>query len=69
MTIDSGKFQTLWATLGPGIETSKLLASIPSTTEEVENPLSARGVFTMASGNKPAAIKFFFYAMVGVLAV
>lgn len=62
ITIDSAEFQGLWARLGPGVESAFDLAKVPRTAEEVEGLLSARGVHTMASGNKPAAMKFFFYA-------
>lgn len=64
ITIDSAHFQQMWARLGAGIESSRDLIKVPKTTEEVENLLSAKGVNTMASGNKPAAMKFFFYAKV-----
>lgn len=40
------------------------LIGLPRSTDEVEGLLSARSVYTMASGNKPAAMKFFFYAKV-----
>ncbi|CAM9969192.1 unnamed protein product [Ectocarpus sp. 12 AP-2014] len=38
------------------------MCKVPASTQEVEGLLTARGVNTMASGNKPAAMKFFFYA-------
>lgn len=40
------------------------LIGLPRSTDEVEGFLSVRNVYTMASGNKPAAMKFFFYAKV-----
>lgn len=64
VTLDSAQFQGLWSRLGSSVESSCELSRLPSTTEEVENLLSARSVNTMASGNKPAAMKFFFYAKV-----
>lgn len=69
ITIDSAQFQALWARLGSGVESSYEVARLPSATEEVEGLLSARGVHTMASGNKPAAMKFFFYAKVRMCVV
>lgn len=66
ITIDSSEFQSLWSRLGVGVESSSDLRKLPMSTEEVENLLSAKNVHTMASGNKPAAMKFFFYAKVGV---
>ena len=40
------------------------LIGLPRSADEVEGLLSARGVYTMASGDKPTAMKFFFYAKV-----
>ncbi|CAM9826876.1 unnamed protein product, partial [Ectocarpus sp. 6 AP-2014] len=62
ITINSGQFQSLWAALGAGVESSFEMSKVPASTQEVEGLLTARGVNTMASGNKPAAMKFFFYA-------
>ncbi|CAM9160788.1 unnamed protein product [Scytosiphon promiscuus] len=62
ITINSAQFQSLWARLGAGVESSFDLSRVPTSTEEVEGQLTARGVNTMASGNKPASMKFFFYA-------
>ena len=64
ITIDSAEFQSLWGRLGGGVESSCDLSRVPASTEEVEGLLAAKGVRTMASGNKPAAMKFFFYAKV-----
>eukprot|EP00903_Cladosiphon_okamuranus_P005431 g5417.t1 len=62
ITINSAQFQSLWGQLGAGIESSFDLFKLPGSTEEVEGLLAPRGVYTMASGDKPAAMKFFFYA-------
>lgn len=50
-----------------GVKSSCDLIGLPRLTDEVEGLLSARSVYTMASGNKPAAMKFFFYAKVNEL--
>lgn len=49
------------------MESSFDLFKLPGSTEEVEGLLTPRGVNTMASGDKPAAMKFFFYAKVNVM--
>lgn len=67
ITINSAQFQGLWGKLGAGVESSFDLFKLPGSTEEVEGLLTPRGVNTMASGDKPAAMKFFFYAKVNVL--
>lgn len=46
------------------MESSFDLFKLPGSTEEVEGLLAPRGVYTMASGDKPAAMKLFFYAKV-----
>lgn len=66
ITINSAQFQSLWGRLGGGIESAYDLSKVPRSTEEVEGLLSARGINTMASGDKPAAMKFFFYAKVQI---
>ncbi|CAM9643711.1 unnamed protein product [Choristocarpus tenellus] len=61
-TMDQATFQMLWSHLGQGAEASVGMVRLPASTGEVESLLAGRGVYTMASGDKPAAMKFFFYA-------
>ncbi|CAM9541768.1 unnamed protein product [Discosporangium mesarthrocarpum] len=51
----------MWSRLGQGTEDSIGMSRVPSSTEEVEELLAEKGVYTMASGDKPGGMKFFFF--------
>jgi Beta2-adaptin appendage, C-terminal sub-domain len=57
----SGNFQQLWGQLGDGVLTEAVLNTVPAHTAAVEAAAARCGLRTMASGDKPDTLRFFFY--------
>jgi Beta2-adaptin appendage, C-terminal sub-domain len=58
----SGEFQQLWGQLGDGVLTEAVLNTVPAHTAAVEAAVARSDLRTMASGDKPDTLRFFFYA-------
>jgi hypothetical protein len=58
------EYQSHWGSISDteATVTAVPVASVPSSTDEVENRLGSIGVRTMASGELPTEFKFFLYA-------
>jgi Beta2-adaptin appendage, C-terminal sub-domain len=57
----SGDFQQLWGQLGDGVLTEAVLNTVPAHTAAVEAAAARCSLRTMASGDKPDTLRFFFY--------
>lgn len=60
--VDSASFQAKWAQIPTEHTFDLTLAALPSATTSVDAALTARHVYTMASGELATAFKFFFFA-------
>eukprot|EP00612_Vaucheria_litorea_P008506 CAMPEP_0171471532 /NCGR_PEP_ID=MMETSP0946-20130122/761_1 /TAXON_ID=109269 /ORGANISM="Vaucheria litorea, Strain CCMP2940" /LENGTH=281 /DNA_ID=CAMNT_0012001041 /DNA_START=305 /DNA_END=1150 /DNA_ORIENTATION=- len=60
--LSSSQFQNLWEKLGTGLNIKREVSSIPESTKSVDTNLNQLNIKTIASGNKPDSMRFFFYA-------
>jgi len=63
-TLAGDEYQTKWGSIPDDValESTVVLRVPPTSTDDIERPLSSIGVMTMASGELPTEFKFFFYA-------
>jgi len=62
-SLSGEEYQTSWGNISDA-EAHMICFSLcvqPNTTDEIENPLAKLSILTMASGDLPAEMKFFFY--------